>query len=135
VPSHDAADHVSERERNPEGCEWVLRDERDELIVRTFDLTNHTDGGMTIGPPVRCFGSARFFDHRGIDEQRAGQDEWASAARWLGLSRQTFCAVEFARWSDVSGDGPYNHEWAYRFAYARDNGGPPKEAGHNETLS
>jgi glutathione S-transferase len=90
VPSHDAADHVSERERNPEGCEWVLRDERDELIVRTFDLTNHTDGGMTIGPPVRCFGSARFFDHRGIDEQRAGQDEWASAARWLGLSRQTF---------------------------------------------
>jgi hypothetical protein len=134
VPSHDTSEHISERQRYPEGSEWISRNELDELVIRMFDLTHHTDGGMTIGPSVWCFGFARIFDHRGIDEQRAGQDEWASGAR-LRSSKPTVCPGEFAWWGAVRSDRPYKHEWAYRFACARDNAGSPKEARHDETLS
>lgn len=47
-----------------------------------FDLTNDPDGRMSIGPGVRSIGLVRIVDHRDKHEQRAGQDEWARAARW-----------------------------------------------------
>ncbi len=122
MSSHDTSEHVSERERNPDGCERVVRHERYDLVIDLFYLTNHADGRMAIGPPVWCFGFARIFEHRGIDQQRAGQDEWAWVARRLRLSRQTVCPVEIVRRDDVRGDGPYKRTWAYRLAKACDKG-------------
>ncbi len=118
MSSHDASEHVAERERNPEGCERIVRYELHELVIRLFYLTNHTNGGMTIRPPVGCFGFARVFDHRRFDQQRAGQDEWALGARWFVFRGKLFCPAEFA-WR---GDGPSKRGCVYRFTGTRDNG-------------
>lgn len=77
VPGDDAANDVSNGQRNPEGCEWIFGNERDELVVGLFYLTNDSDGRVS----VRGCGFLRIFQHRATIEQRAGQDEWARVAR------------------------------------------------------
>lgn len=77
VPGDDAADDVSNGQRNPEGCEWIFGNERDELVVGMFYLTNDSDRRVS----VRGCGFLRIFQHRATIEQRAGQDEWARVAR------------------------------------------------------
>jgi len=111
VSSHDASEHIAESEGNAEGCERIVRHERHELVIGLFYLTDHTDGGMPIGSAVWWFGFTRFFDHRSIDQQRAGQDEWALVARWVRVSGKPFAMAEFAWWGDGPGKLAGRSEW------------------------
>ncbi|HMY15211.1 MAG TPA: hypothetical protein PKA58_02730 [Polyangium sp.] len=49
VPGDDAADDITNGQGNPENSEWIFGDERDELIVGMFYLTNKPDGRMPVG--------------------------------------------------------------------------------------